>query len=202
MDVTKLNVVLTLTEPMLGTVPKNPEVYKTYIATKAREQAAGDEEVATVPVSETEKSGWTGFHQDADGIFVYDYMIRGFLKAAATALKDQMKLTAQRSKIDQFVFVRPRKIHFLRDGQPIKIVDGVVERPLRAQTMQGPRVTLTRSDYMAAGTMVSFDIEIIQSAKGVSVEQVKELFEYGKYSGLGQFRNGSYGRFEAIVTQK
>ena len=81
----------------------------------------------------------------------------------------------------------------------MKSVDGVVERPLRAQTMQGPRVTLARSDYMNAGTKLTFEIKVVESAKEFTVEVVKSLFEYGELQGLGQFRNGSYGRFTVEI---
>lgn len=196
MKVQKMKVKLTLLEPQLGTVPKNPEVYAAFIATKAAEQK-GEEEVLTVP--KMEEKGWTGFHQDDDGIFIYDYMVRGFLKNAANVLKDQLKLKNARSKIDQLVFVFPRRIHFKRNGKSIAKPDGVLERPLRAQTMQGPRVTLARSDYVSAGATLEFDIHVIGNEKEITPHLVESLFDYSEYCGLGQFRNGSYGRCKAEV---
>ncbi len=61
-------------------------------------------------------------------------------------------------------------------------------------TMQGPRVTLVRSDYIADGTELVATIRII-SNKEVTADVIREILEYGKYRGLGQFRNGSYGQF-------
>ena len=207
MKTKSLNVTLTLTEPQLGTIPKNREIFATHVATKSLELAGKTRNEIQRTVAEesetiqeaVEEKGWTGFHQDEKGIFIYDYMIRGFLKTAATALKDQFGLKNVKSKIDTFVFVFPRRIYFQKEGAPVKSVDGVVERPLRAQTMQGPRVTLARSDYMNAGTKLTFEIKVVESAKEFTVEVVKSLFEYGELQGLGQFRNGSYGRFTVEI---
>jgi len=63
-----------LTE-MLGTVTKDPEVYKTYIESKKPEEIT-EEEYLTV--EKVEQKGWTGFHKDGAGLFIYDYMIEDF----------------------------------------------------------------------------------------------------------------------------
>lgn len=197
MNITKLGVKLTLTEDMLGTVPKDPAVYASYIATKAPEAmrvAALSEEVATV--EKIEEKGWTGFHKDESGLFVYDYMIRGFLKNAGNVLKVDVGVKNLKSKIDNYVFVLPRRVHFVRDGAHLDKADGMVERPLRAMTMQGPRVTLARSDKVLAGTVLEFTVSILKNAE-IDAKLIKSLFEYGTLCGLGQFKNGSYGRFDA-----
>lgn len=197
MKIEKLDLKLVLTEPQLGTVPKDPSVYATYIADKTTE-AKKAEEVETVPedVDKTEARGWTGFHSDEKGLFIYDYMILGFLKNSGNVLKDQLAIKNLRSKIDSYVFCFPRRIHFKRDGKNILKPDDVIERPLRAQTMQGPRVTLVRSDCVFAGAMLEFQLQVLDGP--VSVKKIKEMLEYGKMKGLGQFRNGSYGRFVVV----
>ncbi len=60
--------------------------------------------------------------------------------------------------------------------------------------MQGPRVTLVRSDYVEAGTEFKATIRII-SNKEVTANIIREILAYGQFRGLGQFRNGSYGQF-------
>ena len=192
-----LNVVATLTEPMLGTVPKNREIYTKYIESekiKRADQEAGTNEAETVPVDENK--GWTGFHSDEQGLFVYDYLIKGALKNAANVLKDSLKQKNLRSKFDNCVFVFPRKVRILGDQDaPLMKPDGIVERPLRAMTMQGPRVTLARSDSVNVGRKMRFEIRCIET------DQIKEMrktldacMEYWQLCGFGQFRNGSYGR--------
>src|SRR5512137_136965 len=89
-----------LTE-MLGTVTKDPEVYKTYIESKKPENI---EEEEYLTVDKIEEKGWTGFHRDENGLFLYEYMIKGFLKHAGNVLKQELKLTALRSKLDDYCF--------------------------------------------------------------------------------------------------
>lgn len=187
MNTNKLKIKITLTEDMLGTVPKDAEIYATYIASKAPPSVDTIDEIESV--EKTEEKGWTGFHSDEKGLFIFDYMIRGFLKNAGNILKDELKIKNLKSKIDNTIFVFPRKIHLGKDKP-----DGVCERPLRAMTMQGPRVTLARSDTVLAGTSFELTIEILPN-KEITSEKIIQMLEYGKFCGLGQFRNGSYGRF-------
>ncbi len=184
-----MKVKIKLLTEMLGTVTKDPEVYKTYIESKKPENQL-DAEYLTVDKSEAK--GWTGFHKNNNGeLFIYDYMIKGFLKAAGNTLKEVVKVKNLRSKIDDFIFIFPRQI--LLGPTP----DGVLERPLRAMTMQGPRVTLARSDYVRAGKELDFEITLVQH-KEVTEDLIKTLLEHGRLMGLGQFRNGGYGRFEVL----
>lgn len=193
---------ITLTSEMLGTVPKDPEVYKAFIESKKPAALNSDDEAASV--QKVEEKGWTGFHADKGGLFIFNYMIRGFLKAAGDAMSGGItvekpgkkgteptsdKLRAIKSKIDKYVFVYPRRIYLERIKE-----DGVIERPLRAMTQQGPRVTLARSDYVVEGC--HFDIEIhLMPQREVTWGMIKLFFQYGRYCGLGQFRNGGYGSF-------
>ena len=138
----RFKVKLTLLEPLLGTVPKNRDVYASYIETKRPKPNDGEPEAETV--EETEEKGWTGFHQENGTPFMYDYQIKGFIKEAGNILKKSLKINALKSKLNNFLFVFPRKI-------PLPQIDTVpLERPLRAQTAQGPRVTVTRSDQVPA----------------------------------------------------
>lgn len=68
-------------------------------------------------------------------------------------------------------------------------------------TMQGPRVTVVRSDYVDAGTKFTARLILLDnySAKEkkaeITADVLREILSYGRFRGLGQFRNGSYGRF-------
>lgn len=177
---------ITLSEPMLGTVPADKEVYRRYIETK---KPPAQDEDESLDVKELEEKGWTVFREDKDGLYIYDYMVKGFLKNAANQLKEVIKIKNARSKVNNYVFMFPRKIYIGKDK-----ADGVIERPLQAMTMQGPRTSLARSDYVDAGTSFEFTLRFYEQA-GLTEKKIKELFEYGQLMGLGQFRNGSYGRF-------
>lgn len=192
-----------LTE-MLGTVPMDPEVYKTFIESKKPATTEVEDEYLTV--DKIEEKGWTGFRKDENGLFIYDYLIRGFLKAAGEVMvqggvevqKEKKgimvseRLKAVKSKIDKYVFVFPRRIYL-----GVEVPDGFIERPLRAMTMQGPRVTVARSDYVKAGRILDFEIVLLPQRE-ITWKMIDLFLTYGEFCGLGQFRNGSYGRFKVM----
>lgn len=189
----KYQVKLTLIEPMLGTVPKDQEVYASHIMTKAAltdEQAA--EELGTV--EHAEEKGWTGFHQVGGRPIIYDYVWKGFCKDACGMLRrvsgsESSRIRAYKKEIDGLLFVTPRQILLQINGEGM----GVLERPLRAQTAQGERVTLVRSDTVPAGTILEFTINAMGG--GISEKLLREWMDYGEHRGLGQWRNAGYGRF-------
>lgn len=193
------DITLTFTEPLLGTVPKNPEVYASFILTKAAD--LGDdkaaEEIGTV--ENIEESGWTGFHKVDSAPILYDYVIKGFFKDAAGMLRrvkssKSAKVTAYKKIIDGLIFVSPRQIPLiLPDDNSL----GLIERPLRAQTAQGERVALARSDAAPAGTTITFKLNILDPA--VDLDLLTEWLEYGQLRGLGQWRNSGMGRFTYTI---
>lgn len=185
-----LLVKLTLTEEMLGTASANPELYRTYLAN------GRDEETETLPPIEDEmRNGTTVFHRDADGCpMLYDYQIKGFFKDACSALRRaddtaSAKLKAHIKIIDGTIFVSPRRIRItLPAGGKI----GICERPLRAQTAQGERVALARSESVPAGSTLEFIVTLMSKD---TERALVEWLEYGRLRGLGQWRNSGKGRF-------
>ncbi len=200
----KYAVKLTLTEPMLGTVPKDPEIYAAYVQTKAIREAKKtgieltdeqlQQEVASVTEAGLEEKGWTGFHEVDGNPILYDYVCKGFLKEACGILRRvsesrSSKLSAYKKVVDGMVFIKPRQITI---GLPWGTELGVLERPLRAQTAQGERVALARSDTAPIGTMIEFEVQVLGV---VTKALLEDWFDYGQFKGLGQWRNGGYGRF-------
>lgn len=188
----RYKVTLVFREPLLGAVPKDPDVYAAHVMSKA---ALTDEQIAEEmeSVEHVEEKGWTGFHSDERGPFLYDYVIKGYFKDACGMLRrapgtKSSKLSAYKKIIDGLVFPEPRKISIQMDGEM-----DVLERPLRAQTAQGERVALARSDCAPAGSSISFELAIMGQ---VSEALLREWLDYGRYRGLGQWRNGGYGAFE------
>jgi hypothetical protein len=180
---------------MLGTVAMDPHIYKTYIESKKPEIHEAEDESATV--EKMEEKGWTGFHKDENGLFIFEYMVKGFIKEAGNVLKevDEVNIKNLRSKLNNYVFVSPRRIYL---GQNER--DGVLERPLRAMTPRGERIALARSDYVNAGKELEFTISLIPH-KDLNWALIERLLKHGELMGLGQFRNGGYGRFEVVSVE-
>ena len=187
----KYKVTVTFIEPLLGTAPLNKELYGDYIAAKGPSPEAVEDELMTV--DEATEKGTTGFHRLEDGTpMLYDYVIKGFFKDACSMLRrveetKSAKIVAHKKLIDGLVFVKPRRIPIVATGEV-----GILERPLRAQTAQGERVALSRSEMVPAGSSVTFDVWVLD---GIKEPVLREWLDYGELRGLGQWRNGGYGAF-------
>ena len=188
MDIEVYQLKVTFTEPILGTQPQK-DVATEYTQNKAREKGLPvEDELETLP--EMLDKGTTAFHKlDGQPIY-YDYHLKGFLKEAGSVLNGTHGVRALRSKVDNTVFVQPRRIPLhLPEGGEISFL----ERPLRAQTMQGPRVSLARSEVLPVATWLEATVQVI--AGPISESILRELLDYGHFKGFGQWRNGGYGRF-------
>lgn len=188
-----MTVRLTFLESILGTSPANKDVYRDFIATKAPDANTVEDEVAALGVEAVAEKGMTVFPRLDDGTpFFYDYQIKGFFKDTCGGLR-RVKGTlssgvkAYKQVIDKLIFPEPRTIPILFDGEM-----GVCQRPLRAQTMQGERVSLASSEEIPAGATIEFTIVLLSDEHE---KLVREWLDYGKYSGIGQWRNSGRGRF-------
>lgn len=69
-------------------------------------------------------------------------------------------------------------------------------------TMQGPRVTLAKSEVVEPGCTLTFHVVVLPKGTDkmkMDGDLLKQWLEYGLWNGLGQWRTGSYGRFTAQV---
>lgn len=193
-----LEVKLTFTEGVLGTSPNDEDIYRNYIIEKAKENGAmmdeQDEadELAALPTNEEIEKGKTIFPVTEDGEpFLYDYQLKGFFKDACSMLRKvkgtkSAGVKAFKKEIDGLIFPAPRQIVFQN------VDKGCCQRPLRAQTAQGERVALAMSDEIAAGAWIEFEVTCLVDEQ---VDLVREWLNYGRFRGIGQWRNSGKGRF-------
>ena len=192
---TKVHVKLTFTDDLLGTTSGNPELHREFIASKAPGAAKMEEEVASLGVEAVEEKSMTVFPKMADGTpYLWDYQIRGFFKEICGAMRGipgtkSSKVKAYKKKVDNTIFVEPREIPL--DLHGMKIAD--CQRPLRASTMQGERIALANSEVCPQGTTCEFDVLCMVDE---DADMLREWLEYGKYKGIGQWRNSGKGRSE------
>jgi len=203
MKIEKAKIKLNFLDGILGSMPADPAIYTKFVAAKAPAGWLCDEEILNAEELAASKEAdfdadrnVTVFPQDETGIFLYNYHIKGFLKEAGNILKDQVKIKNLRSKLDNYVFVNPRKIYLTRPGGEIVAEeDDVLERPLRGQTARGERITLLASERVLPPAQIVFTVELIEH-KEVTLDTIRAILDYGRYKGLGQWRNGGWGRFE------
>lgn len=187
-----MKIKITFTEPILGTWPANKEIATEYIASNAPDAATLEEEIANLGVDAVVEKGKTIFPRvDGKPVF-YDYQFKGFFKDACGMLArvkstESAKLKAYKKIIDGLVFVQPRHIPIEFEGEM-----GECQRPLRAQTAQGERVSLANSDEIPAGATAEFEVVLLDSGHE---KALREWLDYGKLRGIGQWRNSGKGRF-------
>ena len=207
---TVLNVRMTFIDQILGACPCDEEIYKTYLASEWRKKEKKynqahpeeitkkiSEEADKLPTleEEMEEMKLTVFLRDSDGNPALDqHVIKGFFKNAAKAFYAINKpLPAYKTKIDNLIFVGPDMITIHTDEEIT-----VNERPLRAETAQGPRVALAASEAINAGAYIDVQIKIMDPTL---LPHVMDWLHYGELNGLGQWHNGGKGRFKFEILE-
>ena len=207
---------ITFITPLLATNPGNENIYKDFIANDEKTTSERrSEEVERLGPDEVEKRGMTVFLREPDNPMIpliKDYTWLGFLKSRAKALAKidgtvVSSMKAYVKEVNDLVTVYPRfQPLMLPDGTGTSVVelkqsklegvaiDGVdaLERPLRAETMQGDRVALAKSESAPAGSKV---VVTFRCERKEGLDLVKECLDYGDQHGTGQWRNAGYGRF-------
>ena len=188
-------------DDVLGTAPGDPDIHGSYVSSKAPDAATKEEEIAAIGEDEFRAKGKTIFPTDESGNPIFwNYQIKGFFKSACAAQRGlsgskSSKVKAYKKKIDLGIFVfqdaddpssRAIKIHMTKAGV------GECQRPMRAETMQGPRVAIADSDSIEKGSWIEFDVVMLDDGDW---PLVSEWLDYGKFNGLGQWRNSGKGAF-------
>ena len=189
----EMKVKLTLTEEILGTASNNPEIHSEFIAKKAPDAQSREEEIEAIGVDAEVEKSMTVFPRDKNGNPIFwDYQVKGFFKDACGMLRKVSKtkssgIKAYKKEIDGLIFVQERQIPFVYTGEI-----GNCQRPLRAQTAQGERISLANSETIPAGATLEFTVECLVDS---DMDAVREWLDYGRLRGLGQWRNSGKGRF-------
>jgi hypothetical protein len=190
----EMKVRVTLLEEMLGTASNNAQIHEEFIASKAPDAKNREEEIAAIGVEAEVEKSMTVFPRNKDGRpIMWDYQIKGFMKDSCGMLR---KVTGTKSSgmksykksIDGLIFVNEREIPINFEGSV-----GSCQRPLRAQTAQGERISLANSETVPAGSTLEFTIKCLVDA---DMNAVREWLDYGELRGLGQWRNSGKGKFK------
>ena len=188
---TEMKVRLTLLDPQLGTTSNNPELRREYIM-KKNPNGVDEEEDEGFDIDEQLEKDMTVFPRLPDGRpFIWDYMIKGFFKDAQAAMNKipDQKMSSYKKIIDGLIFVKERKIPM---NMPERSEVSTCTRPLRTSGPKGERVALASSEQVPAGTTMEFTVQVLDPKL---MNTVIRWFNYGRFKGLGQWRNSGKGRF-------
>lgn len=193
----ELNVRIEFFEKCLGTASADPEVYSNFIASKAPDAPKREEEIEAIGVEEYEERKATVFPKIDGKPFFWDYQLKGFMKDSCSALrrckgedfsKASCSMKSYKKIIDGCIFPEPRRIMIdMHDGY----ID-YLQRPLRASTAQGERIALAMSETIPEGSTIEFTVVLLSDDHE---KAVREWLNYGRFKGIGQWRNAGFGRF-------
>lgn len=195
----QMKVRLTFIQELLGSASPHPDIQAKHVSKHAPDAPTLAEEVEASSVEEVIEKTMTVFPR-RDGVPInWDYQYKGYMKSCAAYLARMANthsatLVAYRKVIAGTIFVSPRAIPFvIPEGEEM----GNLQRSIRVETMQGPRVALANSETLPIGTTTEFTIHYPKlKAKGVDLEAcIREWLNYGVFHGHGQWRNGGFGRF-------
>ena len=184
----RIKVKLTFIEPVLGTWPNNQNIAREFIANKSPDAATIEDEVAALGADFVSDKGMTVFPRNDYGEPVlYDYQIKGFFKDSCGMLSriGGKTETGKKKAVNESGKITAYK----------KVIDGEMtecQRPLRAQTAQGERVSLANSEQIPAGSTCEFEVLCMDDSHE---KAVLEWLDYGFLRGIGQWRNSGKGRF-------
>lgn len=189
----RMRVRITFLEELLGTASSNKDIYREFIASKSPDASTVEDEVASLGVEEVVEKSMTVFPKMDGGIpYLYDYQWKGYFKDSCGMLRrvtgsESSKIKSYKKEIDGLIFVEDRRVPLEFDA-PM----GECQRPLRAQTAQGERISLANSETVPAGATCEFTIICM---KPDLMKVVREWLNYGVAHGTGQWRNSGKGRF-------
>ena len=188
----ELKVRITFKQGVLGTQTGDKECYRSFIGSKAPDATTLEDEVANLGADEVVEKGKTFFPRHDDKPFIYDYQLKGFFKSACSAMSKvkgskSEKMKAFKKNIDLRIFIKDRYNFF---DNVTEITE--LQRPLRANTPTGERVSLAISEMINAGATVDFTVVCLVDE---DIDTVKEWLDYGQFNGLLQWRNSGCGSF-------
>lgn len=198
-----LTVRCTFTQPLLATNANNSEIYSEFLAKNAPDAETLEQEIQRLGLAQVDEKGMTVFLRKPENPEIPQmkaYTWSGFFKAKARALAKikgtkTAEMKAYIKEIDDRISISPTFIDLaIPQGGEI----GTLQRPLKAATLQGDRVSLAKSETVPIGTQCEFTV-CCETKEGMQI--VLEALEFGAKRGTGQWRNAGYGTFTFDVLE-
>ena len=205
-------VTITIRERMDGGVPKDPEMIRGWVAsrtgheddtTEAQIKAhLPDIEAATEAVAQ---SSWCGFKKDTRGYYVEARQVKAMLRESSTLLGITKKKRGSKQIVQHGFEVRGHgggsKVYLKHPTDDMADPDiQNEERAIHVVTAQGPRSALKRTDYVEAGTRLTFQIWVLgtapQETRHIGHDTLVQMLKHAQENGLGANRSQGSGKFD------
>jgi len=204
LDTTNYHVRVDFVRPLLGTCPANDAAIKYLTELTGKDYSRGVRNDDVEDFAEDDERA-TYFARDAQGHpVILDRQINGFLREAAKVLNGKVTghVKNLRSKVENTVFVAQEatKLHL-----PTNQGDGydgiqMFSHFIRRYTPFGSRMVVAQSEMIQAGAW--FDCDLMVVPGDITEAVLSDLFDYGWFKGMLQWRNGGYGKFRYKLTKE
>lgn len=208
---------LTFKRDVIGSQPSNEDIKKDYIMSKMLTGRTGmsadvaqsriKEEIENLKkdpeyqktIEQLDDKTLTVFYRNNEGIpCISDIQLRGFFKDSFAFVARENKWLTKKDGTNYSGDAKYRdwigdRISFNEQYIPIKDKEvKIMQRPLRCETMQGPRVTLSSSEYISAPFSINFSFKATDDVKD---DMIKAVLDRGEFKGIGQWANAQWGTF-------
>jgi hypothetical protein len=213
----KFKIELTFIRDVIGSQPASSDIRQKYIVAKMTTGRTGmSAEVAMNKVKdeidnlkkdedyqekieEMGERAVTVFHRNSQGEpSISDVQLRGFFKDAFTFVGKDLKVISKKDGSNYSGEEKYRdwigdRISFTEQYIPLKGDIRIFDRPIRVNTMQGPRVSIASSETMTPKAPIEFTVV---TTDDVEKKYVEAILDRGIFKGLGSWANAQWGSFQ------
>ena len=195
----RYDVVLHVPERLVGGIPKNPELIKSWLAGRGVTlgvEAVVEAEKEKLDGQLIQEGAWKGFYSDSTGLFIEERNPRGLLKDSAKANPNcgTKTVKAALKKLTVNLRIDPVRIYPTNaEGKPFTEPTGSEERAVHVMTPQGPRTALKKSDYVRDARL---SFRLTASHPDLSEAFLRDLLDYGQwFLGIGSDVSQGEGKY-------
>ena len=171
-------------------IPANEKMLQAWLEAHQAPLAAADQQTEMLARLDVESVHGVVFYRDASGTPCLEgRCLKASLKESANILKGMLEKKAYKSKLAERVFVEEELIPLAGDTL-------TSERPISVMTMQGPRTSIKRYEYMLDVPM-EYHIRILDDGV-ITADDVRALLEYGQMNGIGADRSQGSGQYDLL----
>ncbi|UCC32344.1 MAG: hypothetical protein JSU86_08680 [Phycisphaerales bacterium] len=205
-----LKLTMTFSTPLCGGVPRNDDLVKTWIETRAPAKAPEGAQTLTEVVDERLETTdpvdaddpmsklWVGFSKDDTGLFVRGGSVRAHLKDCAHTLAPDFKAAKPpimnfRKKFIDRIYVAEDRVYLRNGDGTVNAATDHRDAAMQVITPLGPRTCLKRVDQVHP-CWLECTIQLLEG-NGINRDAVVACLDYGAVHGFNQDRSLQYGRY-------
>lgn len=208
----------TFLDKILGTQPRNADVMRAWLESKHLPAEIIEDQVSRMDpgekIDDATERAWTTFFSDDHGPWIGTYQVEALFRELLTSRGITVEKRGSKQTYQHLLEVwacdengtvyeggEGARLHFWRDGAPVPVPDGHVEKTAHVQTAQGERSVIKRHDYVENAKVRFLLVVPANMAHGRASAVIDEktialLLAHAGGDGLGCSRSQGFGQFK------